>query len=76
MGITYFLITYTYDAVGNITRIADAIHTDTQDFRYDELNRLIYAKGSYGEKNYTYDEIGNILAGVPGTEFRGRVPIR
>lgn len=52
--------TYTYDSVGNILSITDAVHTGSQTFQYDDLNRLTRAQGSYGTKVYAYDEIGNI----------------
>ncbi len=54
-------LNYTYDALGQITSITDAVHTATQQYKYDALNRLIYAQGSYGVKNYVYDSIGNII---------------
>lgn len=53
---------YTYDSVGNILTITDAVHTGTQAFAYDPLSRLVWAQGSYGIKSYSYDEIGNILS--------------
>lgn len=52
---------YSYDSVGNIRAISDAVNTATQSFQYDALNRLIYAQGSYGAKFYQYDQIGNII---------------
>ncbi|OGX27486.1 MAG: hypothetical protein A3D10_04125 [Omnitrophica WOR_2 bacterium RIFCSPHIGHO2_02_FULL_48_11] len=53
--------TYTYDSVGNILRILDQAHTATQNFQYDELNRLLAAQGQvYGTKTFQYNEIGNI----------------
>ena len=54
-------LNYTYDAIGQIKSITDAVNTATQSFNYDELNRLVTANGtSYGNKIYAYDEIGNI----------------
>src|ERR1041384_7301943 len=52
---------YTYDAIGEIARIQDNVHSATQAFVYDSLNRLIQAQGAYGSKAYVYDEIGNII---------------
>ncbi|MBF0533232.1 MAG: fibronectin type III domain-containing protein, partial [Candidatus Omnitrophica bacterium] len=49
-----------YDGVGDILTIVDKVNTASQTFQYDHLNRLIYAKGAYGTKIYTYNEIGNI----------------
>lgn len=62
--------TYTYDAVGNISRIVDASQTNsakTVDYTYDALNRLLTAvttgaaNGQNYSEAYTYDAIGNIL---------------
>jgi RHS repeat-associated protein len=61
-------LSYTYDPVGNITRIVDAPGaTTTYDYVYDPLNRLISASstglvgGDYKE-TYAYNAIGNITA--------------
>ncbi|MBF0533231.1 MAG: fibronectin type III domain-containing protein, partial [Candidatus Omnitrophica bacterium] len=53
-------LNYTYDAIGDILSIVDKVNTASQTFKYDHLNRLVTATGSYGNKTYTYDEIGNI----------------
>ncbi len=54
-------LTYTYDSLGNILTITDAVNTGTQSFTYDALNRLLTATGAgYGTKTYAYDQIGNI----------------
>ncbi len=55
-------LSYTYDSLGNILNINDAVYSATQSFKYDALNRLIEANGSrYGLKQYQYDPIGNIV---------------
>ncbi len=55
-------LNYTYDPAGNVLTIVDSVNTASQNFQYDELNRLVQANGtSYGNKNYVYDEIGNIV---------------
>ena len=55
-------LSYTYDSVGNILTITDAVNTANQTFEYDDLNRLVESDGeTYGQKSYTYDEIGNII---------------
>jgi len=63
-------ITYTYDAVGNVTRMVDASNTlssKTSDFTYDDLYRLTRAtvsnagNGQNYARNYSYDASGNIL---------------
>lgn len=55
-------LTYTYDNVGNITAIANAVTSKTQAFGYDDLNRLLTASltGGYNYA-YTYNTIGNLL---------------
>jgi RHS repeat-associated protein len=52
---------YAYDQVGNVTAIVDAAFNRSQEFEYDELNRLTRAVGGYGEEVYHYDAIGNLL---------------
>lgn len=52
--------TYTFDNIGNVKTITDAVHTGTQAFLYDDLDRLIQATGSYGVRTYAYDAIGNL----------------
>lgn len=51
--------TYTYDRVGNVTRIQDGLGRNTQDFLYDNLDRLTLASGPYGVETYAYDSIAN-----------------
>ncbi len=54
---------YTQNAVNNITAISDSVDSArSQDFTYDQLNRLISADGAYGLENYTYDPVGNRLS--------------
>jgi RHS repeat-associated protein len=53
--------TYSFDSVGNVSAIADAVHTASQSFTYDSLNRLATANGArYGSFAYTYNQIGNM----------------
>ncbi len=62
-------LTYTYDSVGNITKIVDDSETDsavTIDYTYDDLYRLISASTTNASttpytESYTYSSIGNIL---------------
>ncbi|MCZ7668984.1 MAG: hypothetical protein M5U34_18225 [Chloroflexi bacterium] len=58
--------TYEYDKVGNITRMTtvNTAGTDSQNFGYDHLHRLVSASASgvaptYGDI-YVYNQIGNI----------------
>ncbi len=73
-------ITYTYDPVGNITRMVDTGTGIPKDatFTYDDLDRLeqalIQANGQRIEETYTYSPGGNILtkadnAGSYGYEY-------
>jgi RHS repeat-associated protein len=58
-------LSYTYDNVGNIGSIHDAVKNQTQHFTYDELDRLTQANttgtaaGSYNQV-CEYDKMGNI----------------
>lgn len=56
-------LSYGYDTAGNILSITDAVHTASQTFTYDHLNRLKTADnpGRYGSRRYEYDVLGNIL---------------
>ena len=55
-------LSYNFDPIGNVTSIQDSVNTNTQSFQYDNLNRLTESTGnSYGQINYTYNSIGNIL---------------
>jgi RHS repeat-associated protein len=60
---------YTYDAVGNITKIIDHSDTNaakTMEYTYDDLNRLLTASSTNAEnvqdyyQAYSYDALGNI----------------
>jgi RHS repeat-associated protein len=61
-------ISYTYDAVGNITRITDLSSTNaakTVNFTYDDLHRLTVASTTVASstpyiQTYTYNAIGNL----------------
>ncbi len=51
---------YSYDAADNITKIIDgASATKTQNFTYDNLDRLTSANGTYGYQAFGYDGVGN-----------------
>ena len=55
-------LAYSYDADSNISAINDSINTDTQQFTYDSMNRLVSATGQgYGTEAYSYDSLGNLL---------------
>ncbi|MFC1703550.1 SpvB/TcaC N-terminal domain-containing protein [Candidatus Omnitrophota bacterium] len=55
-------LSYQYDSAGNILSITNNLNSVySQNFTYDELNRLMTANGVYGSKAYAYDEIGNMI---------------
>jgi hypothetical protein len=74
---------YTYDTVGNITKIedyemgTDAQNPQTQNFTYDWLDRLTSAEatggdsgdGDYNEETYTYDATTGNLASKAGVNY-------
>jgi len=52
-------LTYTYDAIGNLTSRSDSLTGLYESFGYDALNRLTSVTGP-APKTYQYDAIGNI----------------
>ena len=48
-----------YDAVGNVTKIVDGVNSETVDYTYDDLDRLLTASVPAGE-SFAYDTIGNM----------------
>jgi len=72
-------LSYTFDGNGNVTHVGDAINSMTQDFTYDDLNRLTQAIGSaYGTQSFSYDSIGNMTnkAGRTMSYGTGSTPAR
>ncbi len=71
---TYEDAVYTYDKVGNITRLTDLAVTQARravDYTYDGYYRLISAKtlasvGGTVTENFTYNKIGNITSNALG----------
>lgn len=68
-------LTYSYDAVGNITQIVDASNSATNKvvgYTYDALNRLVAASTTNATTTpdysyrYAYDKLGNITSGPAG----------
>jgi len=60
-GAVFQDLDYLFDPVDNVTHISDLVNSMTQDFLYDDLNRLIQATGNaYGIIPYEYDPIGNM----------------
>lgn len=60
-------LTYVFDQVSNIGAIVDgrpnrtAANDQTQTFLYDSLYRLTQARGTYGQIDYSFDSIGNMV---------------
>ena len=50
-----------YDAAGNVTKIIDGVNSETVDYTYDDLDRLLTASVPAGE-SYAYDKIGNMTS--------------
>ena len=65
---------YQFDAVGNVSQIQDGVHTGSQTFQYDALNRLTQASGAYGTFTYAYDAIGNLVQKEGVTQSYGAGP--
>ncbi len=56
-------LTYQYDILGNLTQRNDIINNQTENFEYDNLNRLILAQAENGTTvNVEYDIVGNITS--------------
>ncbi|MEO1247510.1 MAG: Calx-beta domain-containing protein [Pseudomonadota bacterium] len=71
-GVTIQDHEYTFDFLGNLRQRVDYVAGLTQDFCYDNLNRLVAARFngcSSSSQDFTYDVLGNILtkAGVSGS---------
>jgi len=68
-GLTPFDFVYSYDKRSNVKAIDGYFGATGQDLdglRYDGLNRLIAANGSWGGASYSYDLQGNILSAIHG----------
>ena len=50
-----------YDPVGNVTKTVDSVNSETVDYTYDELDRLLTASAPAGD-SYTYNTIGNMTS--------------
>ena len=54
-------LSYSYDSLGNLTQRKDLIQNKTEDFTYDNINRLTEADlVGVGTKTFAYDALGNI----------------
>ncbi len=50
-----------YDAAGNVMKIVDGVNSETVDYTYDDLDRLLTASVPAGE-SFAYDKIGNLTS--------------
>ncbi|TGK14294.1 RHS repeat-associated core domain-containing protein [Leptospira stimsonii] len=58
----YESLKYDYDLSGNITKIDDLRNPGrTQNFQYDQFNRITNASGKYGSEDYQYSDGGNLI---------------
>jgi hypothetical protein len=55
---------YTYDNVGNIKSIADGVSGKTENFGYDDLDRLTTAGDNSYNLQYQYNAVGNMLTQI------------
>lgn len=63
----YFSTAYTYDSVGNLLKIEDAIDGRfDRNLSYDKLGRLVGADAYWGSGKICYDGVGNIVSQVFG----------
>lgn len=59
----YFSTVYTYDSVGNLLRIEDAVDGSLdRNLSYDKLGRLTGANAYWGSGKISYDGVGNIVS--------------
>lgn len=52
-------LSYTYQPSGNVSQIVDSTRSETLNYTYDELDRLLNIGGPY-EQSYSYNSIGNL----------------
>jgi RHS repeat-associated protein/uncharacterized repeat protein (TIGR01451 family) len=68
-------LSYTYQNNGNVSQIVDATRSETLNYTYDELDRLLNVSGPYNN-SYAYSTIGNIMSGgttiLPTTATAGK----
>jgi RHS repeat-associated protein len=57
-------LSYLYQPNGNINRIVDSTRSETINYTYDELDRLLSARGAYA-RDYGYNAIGNFVLPNP-----------
>src|SRR5258706_4030913 len=61
-------LSYTYQPNGNISQMVDATRSETLNYTYDELDRLLSASGPYS-RNYNYNSVGNLTSGTTDANF-------
>jgi RHS repeat-associated protein len=66
-GIVVQDLAYSFDGTNNVTAVADsrpdrtAQNDQSQNFSYDSLYRLTGVNGTYGQINYGYNSVGNMV---------------
>ena len=70
-----------YDSVGNVTKIVDGVNSETVDYTYDDLDRLLTASVPTGESlrlrhHRQYDQQGRRRPRLRDdvSQARGQVP--
>jgi RHS repeat-associated protein/uncharacterized repeat protein (TIGR01451 family) len=53
-------LSYTYQPNGNVSQVVDATRSETLNYTYDELDRLLNVNGTYSQ-NFSYGTTGNII---------------
>ena len=65
-------LNYSYDVRGKVTGITNgAITGDNRTYNYDDMGRLTSATGPWGNSNYKYDVLGNIMEKKVGSRTIG-----
>ncbi len=60
-GGTVHSFSYTYDTIGNVAQRVDSVDSVTENFAFDNLNRLLSASGpGLITRSFNYDAIGNM----------------
>ncbi|PHR56826.1 MAG: hypothetical protein COA43_13290 [Robiginitomaculum sp.] len=59
-GTSLMDIGFEYNQTGDITALVDKVRTDrSQEFAYDDISRLIFSHGGYGDFSFSYNLVGD-----------------